>query len=89
MSELSDLILQSGAGAGACVHGMSPWNVHVPDNATAWMLRLGFPRNGIHVQGIVNDRLRGRSVELEVGTKHGDAVDVPESNGIDWCQSPS
>ena len=35
--------------AAACVHGMSPWNVHVPDNATAWMLRLGFPRNGIHV----------------------------------------
>ena len=54
VSELSDLILQPGAGA-----------------------------------GIVSDRLRGRSVELEVGTKHGDAVDVPESNGIDWCQSPS
>ena len=53
-SELSDLILQSAAGA-----------------------------------GIVSDRLRGRSVELEVGTKHGDAVDVPESNSIDWCQSPS
>ena len=54
VSELSDLILQSGAGA-----------------------------------GIVSDRLRGRSVELEVGTKHGDAVDVSESNCIDWCQSPS
>ena len=39
VSELSDLILQSAAGA-----------------------------------GIVSDRLRGRSVELEVGTKHGDAV---------------
>ena len=54
VSELSDLILQSGAGA-----------------------------------GIVSDRLRGRSVELEVGTKHGDAVDVSESNCIDWSQSPS
>ena len=54
VSELSDLILQPGAGA-----------------------------------GIVSDRLRGRSVELEVGTKHGDAVDVSESNCIDWCQSPS
>ena len=54
VSELSDLILQSAAGA-----------------------------------GIVSDRLRGRFVEFEVGTKHGDAVDVPESNGIDWCQSPS
>ena len=54
VSELSDLILQSAAGA-----------------------------------GIVSDRLRGRSVELEVGTKHGDAVDVSESNCIDWCQRPS
>ena len=54
VSELSDLILQSAAGA-----------------------------------GIVSDRLRGRSVELEVGTKHGDAVDVSESNCIDWSQSPS
>ena len=54
VSELSDLILQSAAGA-----------------------------------GIVSDRLRGRSVELEVGTKHGDAVDDSELNCIDWSQSPS